>query len=505
MVEERDEFIDSKFSIHDSHRFEIKLDIPLKDKGESIFKIEYFFFIPKSLNIYPQNYTKEIFYSDTQHYIRFKTPNISLEKLFYPQNELSPYNRAMKNIDILNSGKADDFIIETIIDELKLLGCIIKVELRDVIDFFTKSIKEKTNFSEDKTALIDSIRKFKSDIEIAIKSIDLLKTAIFTSNINQKIKETFLILDEYINLIISEYILVLVNETKDVKNIDLQEIVLEFKNVIIERQKYMLSMGYKSAFINGEVDDHFMYYRSLMKKFISSALYLKPEVSEFNIFSHFGPAIAAGIAMLFAIIVTIYAQSRYAINSINFIFIIVISYIFKDRIKDWLKIIFSKRFGNWLYDRKINVTEPAHNIKFGYIKETFSFIPFKMLPSDILRIKNVDGKNIDEDIKYDIAFKYKKEINLNRSNIAKHHQRRKDLIDIMRFSILDFIKHIDDAYVDYKIIDEKGEIKNLKCMRLYHINFIIKYHIKEDEVKYERVRILLNKDGIVRLEEVNVE
>jgi len=411
----------------------------------------------------------------------------------------------MKNIDILNSGKTDEFIIETIIDELKLLGCIIKVELRDVVDFFVKTIKEKSNFSDDAFALIDSMRKFKADMDMAIKSLESLKTAIFTSNINQKIKETFLILDEYVNLIIGEYLLILANEAENIKNPDLRKILSEFKNMIIERQKYMSSMGYKSAFVDGEYDDHFIYHRGLMKKFISSALYLKPEISEFNMFSHLGPAIAAGIAMLFAIIVTVYAQSKYTINSVNFIFIIVISYIFKDRIKDWLKIIFSKRFGNWLYDRKINVTEPAHNIKFGYIKETFSFVPLKMLPGDILRMKNADGKNIDEDIKYDIAFKYKKEISLNRSRIEKYHQRRKDLIDIMRFSVLDFVKHADDAYVDYKVVGEEGEVKNLKCIRVYHINFIIKYHIAEDEVKYERIRILLNKDGIVRIEEVNIE
>ena len=43
--------------------------------------------------------------------------------------------------------------------------------------------------------------------------------------------------------------------------------------------------------------------------------------------------------MLFAALITVYFQSRYAMNSMPFVAAVVISYIFKDRIKDWLKLL----------------------------------------------------------------------------------------------------------------------------------------------------------------------
>lgn len=498
MLEERENFIGSKFSVHDRQRFEVKLNINLQSGKKNSFKIEYFFFIPRSLNVSPENYTKEIFYADTQHYIRFKTPSISIDKLFYPQNKLSPYNRVIKGLDSLNSGINGDFIVEIIIDEMKLLGAILRAEMRDLLAFFGSSFK-----NENVLATKDLLLKFKSDVNMALNSIETLKTRIFTTNIDPRIKESFLMLDEYVSLIVEEYLTNLICEIKALGNSELNEVLPEFIKMVRERQKYRVFMGYKSVF--NKNDEHFIYHRSLLKKFISSALYLVPDVSGFNLISHLGPAIAAGIAMLFAIIVTIYAQSKYAINSMSFVFIIVISYIFKDRIKDWLKIIFSKTMWNMIYDRKINVMEPTHKLKLGYIKETFSFIPVDMVPLDIMRIRNIDNKrHIEEDIKQERVFKYRKEINLNPHSISRYHKRRKDMIDIIRFSVFDFTKHADDEFVDYKILNEKEEIENIKCIRVYHLNMVIKYCLAEEDVKYERIRILLNKNGIVKLEKVSV-
>jgi hypothetical protein len=489
---ERDEILDSKFSLHDRHRFEIKLNISAsKDKNEP-YIIEYFFFIPSSLNIRYETYTKEIFYSDTQHYIRFKTPNFSIEKLFDTNNELSPYNKTLKNIDFLNSGASDEFTVETIIDEIKLLGSIVRAEIRDKVEYLTKFISEKnldTNL----------ILKLRQDIEIVNTNINNLKNVILSSNLPDRIKRSVLVLDEYISLVLEEYIADLISELNK-KNIILhKEIIDDFKNISISQRKYREAMGYKTVFKKN--DKHFLYFRSVLKKYISSALFLKQEMSDFNLINHTGPAIAAGIAMFFALIVTIYAQSKYAMNSVYFITIIVVSYIFKDRIKDWLKIILSKKMTAWLYDRKITVLEPAHNARIGYIKETFSYIPKTMVPLDIDKVRNKDSKNNDDEIKEERVFKYKREISLDLNNIEKYHKRRKDLLDIIRFSVFDFIKHADDANVNYDYIDDNREMKTAVFPRLYQLNLVIKYNYGKN-FNYERVRLLLTKDGIYDIEEV---
>ena len=106
-------------------------------------------------------------------------------------------------------------------------------------------------------------------------------------------------------------------------------------------------------------------------------------------------------------------------------------------------------------------------------------------------------------------FKYKKEILLYPDVIIKSHDRLRDLNDIMRFNIRELVGQADDSSVDYPYVDPvTGELRVAACARVYHLNMVIKYTYfdkdKKVNIHYERIRIVLNKDGIVRLEEVKL-
>jgi len=192
------------------------------------------------------------------------------------------------------------------------------------------------------------------------------------------------------------------------------------------------------------------------------------------------------------------------------VLIIVISYIFKDRIKDWLKLLFSRNLTRWFSDREIKILDPASSKKIGILKEAFTFISEKAVPPDIERLRNIDNiTSIDEDGKPERVFKYKKEIAFYPEKILMVHDRRKDLNDIMRFNIKDFVTQADDSRVDYSCVDPaSGRIVTVPCARVYHMNVVIKYSYADAQgqkkVHYDRIRIVLNKEGLVRLEEVRL-
>ena len=62
-------------------------------------------------------------------------------------------------------------------------------------------------------------------------------------------------------------------------------------------------------------------------------------------------SVAAGIAMVFATMVAFIGQSRYGGLSLPFFIALVISYMFKDRIKELLRLYLSVTLRKWLYDR----------------------------------------------------------------------------------------------------------------------------------------------------------
>ena len=73
----------------------------------------------------------------------------------------------------------------------------------------------------------------------------------------------------------------------------------------------------------------------------------------------------------------------------------------------------------------------------------------------------------------------------------------------MRFNIRDLVEQADDSAVDYPYVDPiTGDVRTAACARVYHLNMVLKYTYFDKEAKvnihYERIRIVLNKDGIVR-------
>lgn len=466
-------------SIHDKYRFEIKIDL----LNYSKYNIEYYFFLPASLNISHYTYDKSDFYSSMQRYIRYKNPDIDLKSLFNLSNPISPFVKAMNYLKELKDKIEDNFIIESVIDEMKLMGSVIKEEIK------------KMNILSRKTKA-DNLNDILISFYMIDESFSQLEKKINSFNYNRKVSDSFRYLDEYITLLKIE---------------TLSDIIKEFKECI-DKELYIKTFDYIKKLINyAEVHkynivsfkngDFFLYYRGLLKKFISSCLFLKAEPS-FNFYYHLVSGIASAVAMLFAILVMIYAQLKYSVTSLVFVIIAVVSYVFKDRIKEFVKIAFSKGAGDYIYDRKIKITEPAHNIKIGYIKESFSILSVESISDEIINIRNKDNLDIiDEDAKIEVVLKYKKIINLNREIIKKYHTRRSNLVNILRFSVEDFIKHTDDAEVEYNIVLDEN-IKTIKAEKTYHINLIVKYFNDLNNFYYDRYRIIFNRAGIIRIEKV---
>jgi hypothetical protein len=246
----------------------------------------------------------------------------------------------------------------------------------------------------------------------------------------------------------------------------------------------------------------------VLKKFISNVLYLNTEISEWEGLSQIPLVIAAGFAMLFAAVVTLFAQNRYTTNSIPFIVVVVVSYVFKDRLKDWLKLFLSRGLVRWTADRKIRIRDPYSGRVIGNLKEAFSFSDESRIPASILYCRQVDNiTSVDEEGKPERIIKYEKEVSLLPARISRFHERRRDLNDIMRLNIDDFLKQADDPVVDYLHLDPAtGELQHVQCQRVYHVNIVFTYRSidakKQSAERMERIRLVFNRDGIVRLDQV---
>ncbi|HCC47655.1 MAG TPA: hypothetical protein DEQ38_06005 [Elusimicrobia bacterium] len=514
MIEDQNDLLDSRIKLHDRHRFEIKLDIDLDASAKSSYEVETYFFIPRALNVGPHNYGKEKFYNASQRYIRWRTPKISLGKLCDPALSTSPLNRVREDLGRVLSGAGDAGLADKICDELRLLGCIIRGEIRDYVKVFAEGLatyNRAVPAAQRKLFVGEGLENFLGDLKALEAALSSLKAEISDPAVPLKVRETMAFFDEYVSLILEEYLTSLVEALRAAPGAkerfgDIEKGVLA---IVTAQNRYRQAMRYPSVLVPGSSNETIIYRRGVLKKFMSGVLYLKAEFSEWESLTQVFFGLAAGGAMLFAVLVTLFFQRRYAMDSMPFVLAVVVSYIFKDRIKDWLKLLFSKSLTRWISDRKIDILDSSSGgASIGLLKEAVTFIPGRDVPPDISRLRRIDNiTSVDEEGKPERVLKYKKEILLYPEVIIKRHERRRDLNDIMRFNIRELVEQADDAEVDYPYVDPAdGQVRSAACSRVYHMNMVLKYtyfnRAEKVSLYYERIRIVLNKEGIVRLEEV---
>jgi len=210
MIEERDDLFDASVKFHDRHRFEIKLEMDLADEARAEFDMEAYFFVPKALNISPQTYSKEQFYGDLQRYVRFQIPRMSLAKIADNSNSLSPLYRIKAGLSRLRAGERDRALAAHIYDEFKLLGCIIRGELRDGARLFVSVLGRGEN-PRPGVFLAEGLENFVVDLSALSSALSSLKREVTDSSVPASIRETASYFDEYRSLMLEEYLTALVS------------------------------------------------------------------------------------------------------------------------------------------------------------------------------------------------------------------------------------------------------------------------------------------------------
>jgi len=77
------------------------------------------------------------------------------------------------------------------------------------------------------------------------------------------------------------------------------------------------------------------------------------------------------------------------------------------------------------------------------------------------------------------------------------------LADITRINFHRYIQHMDDPQKDYYVINN-GEIVKKTGDRVYHINIVQKFYT-ETGVEFKRFKVIMNRNGIKRIEKVELE
>ncbi len=485
--------IEETIHIHDKYQCEIKLGYQLDGKEKSTtYDIETYLFFPYSLGITRHTYGKNDFYNDIQAYIRLKTPTILLHNVV--KGKHNPLKKLRGRIERLLV-QVNQTTIAKYEDQIKMFCCICKSAIRDHVSFI--STRVTAGDSE------DVLVKYLESIQNISQGFRALRSLLNVPTIEKYLFSIYVFGDEYLSLLIESYTYELLEHIKQIELPGKDEYVMKLLALIAHELEYRKMNGYPSIPDVQTTNEEFIFRAGVLKKYMGNILFLNTRIKqEGEILEQLVFALAAGIAMIFAVGATFFAQSVYASVSLPVFIVLVVSYMFKDRIKELTRGYLGHKLRYVLFDHKMNIYSSPKE-KLGWCKESVTFIKERKIPQQIMKLRNRDHiTEIENGWLGEKTILYRKRITLFRKNLEHVYRdyQVESINDIMRLNIVKFLSKMDNPKKPVYVFDGENYQKTYG-KRVYHVNMIMKYSMK-NTVRYKRFRMVLSRNGIKRIEEV---
>ena len=479
--------INIKPKIHDSNTLEFKVGfLPNDGKTYDDFYMNTWIFIPERLDVNKHTYSKDTFYCDTISYLRLITPRYELRELTDPLS--LPFTRikqACENPE--NSNKEFE-------NEVKMYASIVKSSMRDSYLNITQQDNREVQIS----LACDLVEQAKE----VTKMYRSLRPILLESDGGKDVSTFYDFGDEFISNIVEQHLGRIV-KLLDPRNTsgNGSPLLSMLTQLLDSEHKYRKNHHYIDVECDSKDNNRqFVYHASQLKKYIESNLYLPTHKRRNTAFlEQVAFSVAAGISMVFATVVSFAFQQTYGNFTLPFFIALVISYMFKDRIKDLIRNYFAHGLGSRFYDYLITIRVAARKI--GKVKEGFDFVS----PQDVSRHVNekrarknplVVNRGVDEQV-----IQYRKYVHLKRKAVDRLSAYPINGINnIVRFNLSNFMRKMDNPKVPLYV--NKGDAANnfTSGDKAYYLNFIIQCKY-EGISEYKRYRVCLRRDGIKDIEE----
>lgn len=496
-----DNEIVEKVEQHDRYHLEVKLEYPLDPKGKrQDFEVEAWFFVPANLAVDRETYTTPRFYADVTDHIRFQTPRLTLEQLLAPDNAASPFARLATMKDRIRSGVLSAADVQAHTFEAKLLACILRSSLRDLARMVSASLR--SGRPADRADAERLVSRSLDSLPQVLGNWRSIGDGLLAPNLDPTLRGVHRLVDEYLSLTAESYALHLLGPDHPWP----PELRQRLAALSRAEEQVRRERGWASVVDPDTRNEPYIYRHSILKKFVSDALYLKiarTDASKGMQALAFG--VAAGVAMAFATAVTFLA-ARLAPMSWTLFVVLVVSYVAKDRIKEGFRDVFRHWADQHLSDHHVKVIDPATGRRIGSFWQKFAFVRPKDVPDQIMRARSVARTEFLAERDYaEEVFRYRKMVSVAAKRSIHQDMRATAVTDIFRFSVRRFLYAMDEPVRRILVMDPTEPISvRTKASKTYHVNVVLRFRQRGKNVPFHlrKLRVVLNRRGIERVEEV---
>ncbi len=483
--------IDLITKIHDKFTLEFKVGFNTEQAKKTMkycdFVMNTWIFVPNSLDINAAKYSKDDFYRDLKSGVRLITPSYSLHELAN-DDELLPSKSLITNFNDLHIAPDDT---QDLIHTIRMYCAISKSAFRD----------ECLAISQlpDATDWITACLRFLEDGSKILNRFRCLIDQLNDQNATDRTRQVFSYGDEFLSNVLEKYAYRLRDAIRVNHPEEYRQLEARFKEVLFEERAYRESQGYLCVKVDEpKGNEDFVFRASLLKKFTESDLYLNATKRK-NTFlvEQILYSLAAGAAMVVATLSSFFFQQRYGNFTLPFLIALVISYMFKDRLKDWLRMFFAKRVSNKVFDTRTDFRVKERYI--GWSKDSVDFIDSDKILPEVIKLRSRNPLFAEVSGKDEKVLLYRKKVQLWPGELAKASPYPlRGINDILRYNITEYTRKMDNPSFPLSGTWEEEGYKPIAGKKVYHITFIIQC-VYEGNTEYKRVVVRCDRDGIVNV------
>lgn len=483
--------IDLSTKIHDKFTLEFKVGFNTEQATKpakfSDYVMNTWIFVPNSLDINAAKYSKEDFYRDLKSGVRLITPSYGLHELANDET-LLPSQSLITNFNDLVAAPDDTL---DLIHSIKMYSAIAKSAFRDAcfaVFQETDNAKRKglsIQFLEDGSKIVERLRKLLNQLN--------------AQNATDRTRQVLTYGDEFLSNVLEKYTYRLRDAIRLNHPEEYPELEARFKEVLLSERAYRDQQGYLSVQVDDpKGNEDFVFRASLLKKFSESDLYLNATKRK-NTFlvEQILASVAAGTAMVVATLSSFFFQQRYGNFTLPFLIALVISYMFKDRLKEWLRLIFAKRVSNKVFDTRTDFRVKGRHI--GWSKDSVDFIDSEKILPEVMELRSRNPLFAEVSGKDEKVLLYRKKVQLWPSELAKASPYPlRGINDILRYNLTEYTRKMDNPSFPLSGSWEDNDYKPIEGKKVYHITFVIQC-VYEGTTEYKRIVVRCDRDGIVNV------
>ena len=495
--------LERRISLHDRKHFELKLEYePAEREAHTTYLVEAYVFLPANLNITDSTAPRESLYAEILNYIRLKTPEQSWATLAVSPG--SPLVRVEEELQAVERG-ADAARFRY---ECKLLASVFRVAVSDVVDDALSLLGNEPGTGEVAAvrARLDAVLQDLLPLLVRYRAV---RSRVEHERVPADARVAFQLADEWMSLVVEQRLrraIVRLSRAKLAPDaVDgAGACKARLLDTILAEELHRKQQGYPSVIDPLSNNERYVSRTSLLKKYASSALFLQiVRRGAPRQWLELAFATAAGIAMAATLVVTFWAQSRYANVSLQLFLILVVAYMLKDRLKESAKQSFARALRRRLWDRRVSITDPVGE-HLGQLWEKILYEDAEHVPPEVREIRRLgkdDAELEAEEELQETVIHYKKRIVLQPSDYFLRRGGR-GVTDIVRFNVSRWLWDMDEPHEKIEFMDPvTHELTPLRAAKVYKVDVVFRFRTTEREPFVSSLlRLVLDRRGIKRIE-----